>query len=400
MHRAKDCLLIQGLAATSCPDWSGVAWEQVMAQARASRLLGRLARQALDHQWLEAVPPGPRMPLRGVLRLVRQRQQTVRWEANRLAAALADIPGPVVLLKGSAYVVANLPPSRGRLFSDVDILVARAQLSQAEGSLMAGGWIPERLDAYDERYYRDWMHELPPLRHVQRGSQLDVHHTITPPTSRFLVDGAQLLTDAQPLPAEPGLHVLAPVDMVLHSAVHLMQEGSFDGALRDLYDIRDLIQHFAGQDAGDFWQRLANRALALGLARPMAHVMRQLGRLFDLRPPPAQRHTWATMLPRTPGVWLMCHLMDWAVLPRVPPTPGWKRDTGVIEATVTRCVTLALYVRSHWLRMPWYQIVPHLTRKAWMRALTGRRDARERARLQAAEAAGGVVGQRAADGGG
>ncbi|MCP5286348.1 MAG: nucleotidyltransferase family protein [Burkholderiaceae bacterium] len=394
MRVVQHCLLIQGLAAVSCPAWTDEAWEQALAQARATRLLGRLACQAQDHHWLEDVPPGPRMQLRGVLRLVHQRQQTVRWEANRLAAALSDIPGPVVLLKGSAYVLADLPPARGRLFSDVDIMVARSQLSSAEGSLMAGGWIPEKLDAYDDRYYRDWMHELPPLRHVQRGSQLDVHHTITPPTSRFPVDGSQLLADAQPLPAEPGLHVLAPVDMVLHSAVHLMQEGNFDGALRDLYDISDLIQHFAGQDPMAFWQRLASRAQVLGLARPMAHVVRQLGRLFELQPPSSQRDTWQAMLTSTVGAWLMCHLMDSAVQPRVPHTPGWRRDGETRESIKTRCVGLALYVRSHWLRMPWFQIFPHLLRKGWMRAAASRRDARARAALQATVVAGGAVEQR------
>ena len=50
-----------------------------------------------------------------------------------------------------------------------------------------------------------------------------------------------------------------------------------------------------------------------------------------------------------------------------------------------------LYVRSHWLRMPWYQILPHLARKSWKRFQARREGAAERARQQAAEAAGGAV---------
>ena len=38
--------------------------------------------------------------------------------------------------------------------------------------------------AYDQRYYREWMHELPPLLHVRRQTALDVHHAIAPETAR------------------------------------------------------------------------------------------------------------------------------------------------------------------------------------------------------------------------
>jgi hypothetical protein len=33
----------------------------------------------------------------------------------------------------------------------------------------------------------------------------------------------------------------------------------------------------------------------------------------------------------------------------------------------TRLARWLLYVRSHLLRMPWRQVLPHLLRKAWMR---------------------------------
>jgi hypothetical protein len=373
-------LITQALTAPALPVLAPRQWEDLLSQARRSRLLARLAARVADRGWMDAVPPGPRMHLQGALRVMQRQHDEARWEIDRLRAALTRLDGIVVLLKGAAYVAADLPPRRGRLFADVDIMVERLRLRDVESALMAGGWIAEKLDAYDERYYRDWMHELPPMGHVQRHTQLDVHHTITPPTSRFPIDGGALLARARPLPGAPGLSVLAAEDMVLHSAVHLMQEGRFDGGLRDLLDIDDLLQHFSAGDGG-FWSALAARAGELGLGVPLSHVLFHIERLFGTRPPAAMAPAFAALRPRGPSRLLMNALLTLALRPDHPSctVPGY------------RAAGLALYVRSHWLRMPWYQILPHLARKSWKRFQARREDAAERERLRAAEAAGGAA---------
>jgi hypothetical protein len=370
-------LVTQALCAHQLPALDARDWEDLLSQARRSRLLARLATRAHDMGWMPAIPPGPRMHLQGALRVMQRQDDEARWEIDRLRAALLPLQTPVVLLKGAAYVAAELPPRRGRLFADIDILVERGQLRQVEAALMGAGWIAEKLDAYDERYYRDWMHELPPLRHVQRMTQLDVHHTITPPTSRFPIDGAVLMAQARPLAGIPGLCVLAPVDMVLHSAVHLMQEGEFDGGLRDLLDIDDLLHHFASTEP-EFWPALADRARVLGLGVPLSHVLFHLERLFGTRPPSACAAAFAALQPQGLARRLMNALLTRALPPRHPRS----------EVRGRAWAAQALYVRSHWLRMPWYQIVPHLLRKSWMRFITARQQAAERARQRAAEGAG------------
>jgi hypothetical protein len=366
-------LIVHALTAPERPDFSPRDWEDLLSQARRARLLARLAWHFDELGWMPAVPAGPRLHLVGALRVVHRQRQEVLWELDRLRAALVRLGRPVVLLKGAAYIAADLPPWRGRLFADVDILVERAQLGAVESALMAGGWIAEKLDAYDERYYRDWMHELPPLQHVQRHTQLDVHHTITPPTSRFPIDGARLLSRAVPLPDHPGLSVLAPVDMVLHSAVHLMQEGEFDGGLRDLLDIHDLLRHH-GADRPAFWLELADRAQELGLTVPISHVLFHIERLFGTRAPVEARSRVAALRPRGPSRWLMQALLSVALRP----------DHPLCHGPFTRPAAFALYLRSHWLRMPWYQILPHLARKAWMRHQARRRQAAEQKLQQTA----------------
>ena len=362
--------LLSGLwVASEPPSFTPREWELLLAQARRCRLHARVAQFFQDRGWLVDVPAGPRNHLESALVAAERQRNLVRWEVDRVRVALAGVPGAVVLLKGAAYVALGLPSARGRLFTDVDILVARESITAAEMSLLGAGWVPEQLRPYDERYYRQWMHELPPLKHVWRHTWLDVHHTITPPTSRFPVDGGALLARARPLHPGSRLAALDPPDMVLHSAVHLLQEGDLGSGLRDLLDLNDLLQHF-GKDAL-FWPQLLDRAQALGIQAPLFHVLQQVQRLFGTRPP-AEAAARVNALARGFGSrTLMPALLKLALRPQHPSC----------NSPLTGLARWLLYVRSHWLRMPWYQILPHLAHKAGSRA---------QARLRQAPAAGKV----------
>ena len=350
------------------PTLTPAGWTLLLGQARVARVLARLATKAADEGWLAGVPEGPRRYLEGALPAAERQRQSVRWEIDRLRVALAGLPGPVVLLKGAAYVAAGLPPARGRMFGDIDFMVPRAQLAAVEAHLLAGGWAHERLDPYDERYYRDWMHELPPFKHVWRHTWLDVHHTITPPTSRYAVDGAALMAEVVPLPGLPGFATLSPRDMVLHSAVHLLLDGELPHGLRDLLDLDDLLRHFGADPA--FWPSLVERALALGLAPLLSLALAQLERLFGSRPPPAAEAAVARLPPPQATT---NRLLAAALRPHHP---------SCSDASVQRARRL-LYLRAHALRMPLAQVLPHLARKAWMRT---------RARLQRKAEGGGDGG--------
>src|SRR5579872_658086 len=129
-------------------------WEQLLIEARAAG-------------WYEFIPPAPRRHLEAARRVCVSQQHTVRWEMRQIERALSAAEGPVVLLKGSAYVMSDLPAARGRIFSDIDIMVPRARLKRAEQALLGHGWY-SNVDGYDRYYYETWMHELPALQHVQR----------------------------------------------------------------------------------------------------------------------------------------------------------------------------------------------------------------------------------------
>ncbi len=330
-------------------------WEIVLGQAMQARLTARLAQHLADQNWLSQVPEKPRQYLEGGLRLADRQQHEVHWEVDCIQRAVKDVNTPIVLLKGAAYVIAGLPPGRGRLFSDIDIMVKNDRLKEVEGALFRNGWISEERGAYNERYYREWMHEIPPMKHVQRQTVIDVHHTITPPTSRFKVDDARLFDQIVAVDGERQLFVLAPTDMVLHSAVHLFQEGEFSHGLRDLLDINDLLLHF-GKEPG-FWGALFARAKELGLGEPLFHALHHISRLFANEGPEGFRSELRDIQPN----WMACKVMS-SLLGMALQSHHPSCDS--LSGEFSRWL---LYVRSHYLRMPLHLLIPHLTRKAYMR---------------------------------
>ena len=106
------------------------------------------------------------------------------YELAEVRRALEGTDATLMLLKGAAYVVQDLECAAGRLPADLDILVRREELDAVEQRLLAGGWESEPLDRYDRRYYREWMHQVPPMRVPGHVMELDLHHAILPPRKR------------------------------------------------------------------------------------------------------------------------------------------------------------------------------------------------------------------------
>ena len=326
--------LVRALAdPASVAGLDGAAWSALIAVARAEQLIGTLACR------LDGLP----MPDAVVAILTDARaaaehgRRAALWEAEMARRVLVPLGCPVVLLKGTAYAAAGLLAGRGRSIGDLDILVPRESLDAVESTLLAAGWEWVKPDAYDDAYYRRWMHELPPLIHRDRDRMIDVHHTILPLTARPTPDAAALIADAVPL--GNGLSVLSPADMIVHAAAHLFADGDLTGGLRNLWDIHCLIDEF-GIDG------LEDRAAHHGLH---AHVMR------------AARQAHALYGTTIPESWRTWDALDPLIGRRLLARDGWGRAT----RSGTRA---AFYVRSHWLRMPPAMLARHLWTK-WRRQL-------------------------------
>jgi hypothetical protein len=346
-------LVAAALAAPANPPAATAAdWTALVQQGRRAGLLARIAAQAATGGLASPRPAGVTGHFESALRLGRAQQAEVRREVAFILQALQGLGAPVVLLKGAAYVMAGLPAASGRVFGDIDIMVPKAVLAPAESMLTQHGWMSSTPSAYDQRYYRQWMHELPPLQHVHRGTALDLHHAIVPQTARLRPDPRKLFERALPVPGHPGLQVLAPEDMVLHAMTHLFLNDDTSFALRDLSDLDLLLREF-GPRAG-FWEALVRRAVELDLTRPLYYGLRHCTRVLGT-PVPAQAAAEVRLHAPAPP---LARLMD-AIWSRALRSPHPSA-----RAPGTAAALFALLVRGHWMRMPAALLVRHLAVKA------------------------------------
>ena len=309
-------------------------WDGVISVARAEAMLATLAHRLDDAE----------LPLTVAALFADQRaaaavaQAQSLWEAEMARRALASERIEFVLLKGTAYAAAGLPCAAGRQIGDLDILVLASDIGRAENELLEAGWEWVKSDPYDDAYYREHMHELPPLIHKTRDRMIDVHHTILPQTHRIAPDALSLVSDA--VTTENGFAVLCPTDMACHCAAHLLADGDLQGGLRNLWDFHSLTRDFAAADPG-FWDKLDARADRHGLHAPVHRAARLARDLYGSALPSGwDRHDPADL-------WFRRRLLA---------RDDWGHATQF-------ALQQAFYIRSHWLRMPPLMLSRHLWTK-------------------------------------
>ena len=335
-------------------------WTALLTIARAERLVGTLAYR-LEGQPL---PSAVAAILADERTNAEYQKRSALWEADCASRALRDYPGKVVLMKGTAYAASGLKASEGRHIGDLDIMVARDDLPQVEAMLLTAGWEWVKENAYDDAYYRDHMHELPPLIHKERDRMIDVHHTILPLTARPRPDAAAMLAGAvalnsvrpEPVEGQEGrgeraatssartdqLYFFSPTDMVIHSAAHLFADGELDGGLRNLWDIHCLLTEFADEV---YWPALKSRAEYHQLWPAVHRAARLAHRLYG------------TEIPKE---WEGKHWADGYYIARLTARDNWGMGT-------RKFIRLIFYIRSHWLRMTPMMLARHLWVK-WRKA--------------------------------
>jgi hypothetical protein len=332
--------------------FSATDWERLLRAARHGYLSSRVAWLAAGRRLIKRFPEKIQIHLESALRVAASQAISVNWEVAQIKKALTQSAIPFALLKGAAYVKGCFEAAHGRLMSDIDIMVPKQRLADTEKALCDHGWFPTKLNAYDQRYYREWMHELPPMQHLDRGTTIDVHHTILPPTALLKPDVEKLWAAMCAVENIKGVFVLSQVDMVLHSATHLFHEGEFEHGLRDLVDIDALLRQFSNENR--FFQILAERAAELNLGRPLHYAFRYC-RMFLLTPIPEDVYS------RVAGYgsrWIAIRaLMDIVVIESIG---SILEDRASIRSQVSQ---FAMFVRSHYLRMPMHLLLPHLVRK-------------------------------------
>lgn len=322
--------------------------DQLIRQSQRSGLLASLGRLLASSGRLELLSQAVQDRFEAADLVAREHERRARWEIHQVHLALRGTDAPIVLLKGSAYLLGGFPNAAGRLLADLDLLAPESRLAEVESALLKNGWVQTKQDAYDQRYYREWMHELPPMSHPLRGVEVDLHHNIAPRTSRLKVDADELLKSAVPVDDTGRFLRLSDQDLVLHLCVHLFHDGDLHNGLRQLIDLDGLLRIFGERET--YWSEVTRRAEQLGLARPLSYGLHFAGELLAT-PVPQSTRAWADRV--GPPLLLRAFIhacMRAAILPVVGDKPSrWRRFTEGL-----------LYLRSHWLRMPLGLLVRHL----------------------------------------
>jgi hypothetical protein len=199
------------------------------------------------------------------------------------------------------------------------------------------------------------------MTHIRRRTVLDLHHSILPETARLRTRPEPIVAAARPLAGFPRFSLPDALDLVLHSATHLFHEGEWEHGLRDLVDL-DALLRAECRDAGD-WDRLLVRADELNLGRPLYYGLRYCKRLLQTPVP----DDIVARCPDRPSA-LAAPVMDRLFLPALASAHASSR------VPTSGAASFALYVRSHWLRMPAHLLLPHLAYKAWLGVTEGRSD--------------------------
>tara|TARA_R110000744_G_scaffold114135_5_gene213524 strand:+ start:4287 stop:5369 length:1083 start_codon:yes stop_codon:yes gene_type:complete len=331
-----------------------VEWELLIRIAREASVLPRVA-YALDTV-MESVPEYAQTHLISAKYHAKLLAQQVQFEAREFKRILpVELQAEIIYLKGAAYTLSGCTAGRGRVFSDIDMLVSKTNLREVEARLSVYAWFTQPTDDYDDMYYRQWAHEIPPLKHSGRGTILDVHHNLVPLISGKAPDINDFTAGARTLSC--GARVLSPGAMILHSAVHLFYQEEYHHGFRDLSDLHLLFSEFGCEQA--FWDELFILAQKTGFGLELALALRYVNMLFDTHIPQAELHKSQLWLP--PKIKLK--IFDWIYSRVLQPHHTLCNVSGLGLAN-----TMAL-VRGHWIKMPVHILLMHTAAKGYRNML-------------------------------
>lgn len=216
-------------------------WTSLISEARQQALLGSIYFLLKDHNLLHLLLISVHSHLLTGFHYAEKQKNTLLQEMLELEVIFQNVDYPCVLVKGVGYRLSGLAFSRGRIFSDIDLLIPHTAFPDALAKLLDAGYLETGMSDYDRRYYIDWSHQHPPLTHFLRGANLDLHHHIFPVASHsglaiepMLANTKQLVDSAFAVPTLPFL--------LVHAAVHLFYQEETHKLVKDLCDLKQLYE--------------------------------------------------------------------------------------------------------------------------------------------------------------
>jgi len=322
-------------------------WQSLIRVLRGADLLASFY-YLLERSSLLEIAPTYAMRHMWSAKIYADRQaHQVRVESKELDAVLHKADIKPVFLKGAAYVLRNDVNHFGRVMSDIDILVRKTQLNAVEDILQKNDWAESVLAEYDQQYYRKWAHELPPYRHIYRGTTLDIHFTLLPPVSGIDISEETLFADIQTM--EDGNLVLPSNFLVLHCIIHLFFNEEFTKSFRDLLDIHLLIEQLEQTEGLDGIKQLSEK---MGFYTELYYALSVRDLIF--KTDSVKRYELSVPKSKLLTGFFVKKVLYRAIMP--------KHD--LVFNRWNNFARFIMYVRGHLLKMPIKILIPHILVKA------------------------------------
>lgn len=319
-------------------------WTEMLTVLRHEKLLARYALLIKSDAGFSRLPEFVQRHCNSAITLSERHAKQVHFELGQLRDTLNATTDTWLVLKGAAYTASGYSVAMGRVYNDIDILVDKPHLAIVERQLIMSGWMPQAIDDYDDAYYRQWTHEIPPLQHGYRGTVMDLHHNLVPPVSGRAPDMSLLFEHI--VRTDAGIPVLALPGMALHSSIHLFFNDDFAASFRDLTDLYLMFDDMTS----DQWQTAYTLATQTGFATELALAIYSTSEIFQISLTAQQSHFVSAHTNPRQARWL-CHAM-------------YSKHPFVVTPSQWVYTTYA-WLRGHVLKMPAKTLLYHLSMKAY-----------------------------------
>lgn len=326
-------------------------WQDAVFILREAKVLGSLYHAAIRNNCFDSYPKAVQRHIYSAHVYAKRQATQIGYEAKELQKLFEQVDVTAIFLKGAGYTLRHSVNGFGRVCSDLDVLVTKQDLTKAETHLKSNRWRSEELSDYDEKYYREWAHEVPPMFQINRATVLDMHHNIYPPISGRAPSVEQFFDSREQ--TESGCFVLDPACTILHSAVHMFTNEDSSSWMRDLLDIILLLEEFGDEDT---WQKLMKLALDINFAAELAFCIAAVKYYSNLELPNAADEFISDQKFNFLQTWLMETVFINAIVPEHDSVNKFKN----------RLAKQVVYFRGHWIKMPVPILIKHFAIKSFL----------------------------------
>lgn len=325
-------------------------WQQLILILRNQQLLACYSAEFKRLGIFEQIPVQTQRHFLNADTLTKNHEQQVKFEVAELLNTLSRSQRKyLIFLKGAGYTLSDGKVGQTRIYNDIDILTNKSAIDGLEKRLCVFGWLSEELTEHDEKYYRKWAHEIPPLRHGKRGTIIDIHHNIVPIISGRHIDADKFAAHSVTTPE--GFQILSYAAMTMHSLIHLFFNEDVEKGYRDLIDIHTLMTFHSD---GEYWQELIALAKETGFELELYLACRYVHKILETKIPENITEQIDSCRP-----WNLGYL-DFMYMRALKPSHPICRPKlfGLAE--------FLILIRGHFQKMPLHILIFHLTTKSFV----------------------------------